>query len=118
MMRFKKPTTIFMALLFVCMAFTTSCEVDRYNALTDKSKDHRAKDSRVYGDGKGQPARQTKQTYPDPADGQARADAVKEKFYGKSGGNAPAPAKADTTKADKKENKGEPQKPAGEEKKM
>ncbi|TAE19371.1 MAG: hypothetical protein EAZ95_02140 [Bacteroidetes bacterium] len=99
----KQPKTIFVALLLVCVWFTTACGTERYNAVTEKTKDQREKDTRVYGDGKDQPARQTKVTYPDPADGQARADAIREKFYGKSGGAAPAPVAKDTTATPKKD---------------
>jgi hypothetical protein len=92
----KQPKTILIALMLVCMGFLASCGVDRYNVTTEKTKDHHEKDDRIYGDGKDQPARQTKLTYPDPADGQARADAIREKFYGKAAEAAPV-AKTDTT---------------------
>jgi hypothetical protein len=97
----KQAKTILLAFVLVCSWFITACGVDRYNALTDKSKDHHEKDTRVYGDGKEKPAKQTANTYPDPADGQTRADAIREKFYGKSAGAAPAPAVKDTTKVGK-----------------
>lgn len=97
----KQPKTILLALAIAFIGFLTACGTDRYNAITDKTKDQHEKDTRIYGDGKEQPARQTKNTYPDPADGQARADAIREKFYGKSGSATPAPAAKDTTKAGK-----------------
>jgi|GEM_PF-2589457 len=94
----KQSKIMLLALTFVCMWCATACGVDRYNVTTDKSKDYHDKDERIYGDGKDQPARQTKNTYPDPADGQARADAIREKFYGKANTGAPATTlKADTT---------------------
>ncbi len=95
---FQQPKTILITLTLICMCFATSCGVDRYNAVTEKTKDLREKDARIYGDGKDQPARQTKQTYPDPAEGAARTEAIREKFYGKTGETAPAPVvKVDTT---------------------
>ena len=98
----KQPKTFFVTITLLCMWFMTACGVDRYNAVTDKTKDQHEKDERVYGDGKDKPARQTKNTYPDPADGQARADGIREKFYGKTGTAAPAPAaKPDSTGAKK-----------------
>ncbi len=94
----QKAKTLLMTLTFIVIGFMTSC-TDKYNSVTEKTKDARDKDTRIYGDGKDQPARQTKNTYPDPADGQARADAIREKFYGKTGAPAPTPAAKDTTKA-------------------
>jgi len=109
----KQPKIVLMALLLVCVWLTTACEVDRYNALTEKSKDARAKDERVYGV-KGQKPRQMANQYPDPADGQTRADAIRDKFYGKAEA-APAPVAKDSTDAKGKEAK-EPKK-EGDEKK-
>jgi hypothetical protein len=88
----------------VCLCLTvlfTACGLDKYNAVTEKTKDVRDKSELVYGDGKGKPARQAAQTYADPADAQQRADAIKEKFFGK-GDNAETTtaAPADSVKTD------------------
>ena len=95
----KKPNTLVIAL---CVLSLSSCSLDRYNAVTEKTHDYRDKDPHIYGE-KGKPARQTENTYPDPANGQDRADAIREKMYGKAAVvAAPAPAKTDTTKKDAK----------------
>ncbi len=69
------------ALCAICAL--SACVTDNYNiGDTAKTKDVNEHSQYVYGEGKGKPARQTKNSYPDPADAQARADKVREKFFG------------------------------------
>ena len=81
----------------------SSCVTDSYNVGdTTKTKDVNENNEYVYGDGKGKPARQTKNTYADPADAQQRADKVLEKMFGKAESLETGAAKTDTTKKDEK----------------
>lgn len=90
------------ALCAICAL--SACATDNYNiGETAKTKDVNEKSEYVYGDGKGKPARQTKNTYPDPADAQARADKVREKFFGVTVSAETGVAKDSTKKEEKKE---------------
>lgn len=89
------------ALCAICAL--SACATDNYNiGDTAKTKDANEHSEYVYGDGKGKPARQTKNTYPDPANAQERADKVREKFFGAAVSAETAPADTTAKKDDKK----------------
>lgn len=69
-------------LFVIAMLAFTSCGLDKYNAVTEKTEDVRKNDEYVYGDGEGKPARQIKNTYPDTPEGAKRADALRAKMFG------------------------------------
>ena len=97
-------------IIFSALLSLASCGYGKYNAssaVADKKVNY--EDSRVYGDGKDQPARQTKQTYPAPENVGTRMNDIKDKLYGKpkaaanDSGNTTdttATPKADSTKTD------------------
>ncbi len=71
-------------IIFSAVFSLASCGYGKYNAssaVSDKKVEY--ENSRVYGDGKGEPARQTKQTYPAPDSINTRIGDIKEKLYGK-----------------------------------
>lgn len=99
------------ALSMICALF--ACSTDNYNiGDTAKTKDVNEHNEYVYGDGKGKPARQTKNTYPDPAEAQERADKVREKFFGAAVSAETGVAKDTTKKEEKKAEAKEPKKEA------
>ncbi|OJJ15649.1 hypothetical protein BKI52_37840 [marine bacterium AO1-C] len=98
-------------IIFSALFSLASCGYGKYNAssaVADKKVNY--EDSRVYGDGKEQPARQTKQTYPTPENAGDRMNKIKDKLYGKpkaaeaadsnSTTDSTATPKADSTKID------------------
>ena len=71
-------------IIFSALFSLASCGYGKYNASSsvgDKKVEY--ENSRVYGDGKGEPARQTKQTYPAPDGIGGRMNDIKDKLYGK-----------------------------------
>lgn len=96
---------LFKVFAFCAVFGLSACATDSYNiGETAKTKDVNEGNTYVYGE-KGQPARQTKQQYPDPADAQQRADKIKEKFFGSN--VASAETGKDTTKKEEKNAKKE-----------
>ncbi|HAS43161.1 MAG TPA: hypothetical protein DCS93_21960 [Microscillaceae bacterium] len=99
-------------IIFSALFSLASCGYGKYNAssaVADKKVDY--KNDRVYGDGKDQPARQTKQTYPTPEGAGDRMNTIKDKLYGKpkaakvendsdTTADTVATPKADSTKTD------------------
>lgn len=93
------------------LLFLASCGTDPYNVgETEKQRDRNEGNEYVYGDGKGKPARQTKNTYTDTPEGEKRALALREKMF-KEGKAVQQEntilqadsAKKDTLKTEKKE---------------
>lgn len=75
---------IYHLIIFSFLFSLVSCGYGKYNGSSSvSSKKVEFENSRVYGDGKGQPARQTKKTYPTPEGAGDRVNSIKEKLYGK-----------------------------------
>lgn len=71
-------------IIFSALFSLASCGYGKYNASSSVGeKKVEYENSRVYGDGKDQPARQTKQTYPAPDGIGGRMNDIKDKLYGK-----------------------------------
>ncbi len=83
--------------------FFASCSTDPYNAVTEKTHDRQEHSQYVYGDGKGKPARQTQNKYTSTPDDQKRADAIREKMFGKGISAEASPAPTDNAKDAKKD---------------
>ncbi len=96
-MKFIKQT-----LLGLGIALLSSCVTDPYNAVTEKTHDRNEKSEYVYGEGKGKPARQTKNTYTATPEDAKRAEAIREKMFGKGVSAETTPVTVDTTKKETK----------------
>lgn len=85
-------------IIFSFLISLASCGYGKYNASSSvPDKRVEFENAKVYGDGKGQPARQTKQTYPTPPGAGDRVNSIKEKLYGKPKATAPEATEADST---------------------
>jgi hypothetical protein len=111
----KHPILFGVVLVLVSLAifllFLAPFSFELYNkGETAKTKDVNLHNKDVYGDGPDQPARQTKNTYTDTPEGQKRADAIRDKFFGEGATPETSAVVVDSAAAPKDSTKAEPKK--------